>query len=287
MGSSSRRSADASRSARRPRISAAPEVSQSSRSPRANAGSTNSWSKPASCRNGETRTAATSSENASRRSRGRCTCSERGSRDLSPSYRSQRACTTVRHRDTRPLPRGSFRLPVAARAIVQHSVVASVPFFWNIAQSAWATIVGPVARRVRPCVLRVHRGSHQARLGAPRPLPPPDVGDPRGPGPSYTSSRRTLSVHVNDARASSLAKNCGYSGGRAYHVEVAVHAAGDHGPRPRAKVPRPSVALARPRPSTVHWFVMSYTPPPHSFLTRPPIPLVDGPRPGPHHRRTH
>jgi len=33
---------------------------------------------------------------------------------------------------------------------------------------------------------------------------------------------------------------------------------------PSREVPRPSVALARPRPSTVHWFVMSYTPPPHS-----------------------
>ena len=43
------------------RISAAPAASHTSRSPRANAGSTSSWSKPASCLNGLTRMAARSS----------------------------------------------------------------------------------------------------------------------------------------------------------------------------------------------------------------------------------
>ena len=38
----------------------------------------------------------------------------------------------------RRAPPGSLRRPVAARAMVTQAVVASVPFFWNIAQSAWA-----------------------------------------------------------------------------------------------------------------------------------------------------
>ena len=55
-----------------------------------------------------------------------------------------------------------FRRPVCARAIVQHIVVASVPFLANIAQSAWRTVahqqLGQVDHdRARP-VLAVAQG---------------------------------------------------------------------------------------------------------------------------------
>ena len=33
-----------------------------------------------------------------------------------------------------------FRFPVAALAMVKQAVVASVPFFWNMTQSAWALL---------------------------------------------------------------------------------------------------------------------------------------------------
>ena len=94
-------------------------------------------------------------------------------------------------------------------------------------------------------------------------------------------------VHVNDAGATSAGEELWVLGRQGVHIEVAVHAAGDHGSGPRAKfrVPRSRSLVHVCRQSTGSYrhvrILLNHS------LTRRRILLVDGPRPGPHHRCMH